>query len=63
MLALPKKFVESDFVTQQRLKYEASTKRQKIVNAIAYGTGAVVGASVVVGVFVVGSKILDKNDD
>lgn len=57
---LPEKFIESDFVTKQRLKYDADPKRQKIVHTIAYATGAVIGASVAVGGIVAIEKIVEK---
>lgn len=49
---LPKRFVASDFVTNQRLKYEASPTRRKVVDGAAYATGAIIGG--------VGSYIIHK---
>jgi hypothetical protein len=55
---LPESFIESDFVTNQRLKYESSPKHQKIVHATAFATGAVLSAAAM-GVMYVGLKKLE----
>lgn len=56
---LPEKFIESDFITNQRLKYENSPRHQKIVHATAFVTGGILGASAISAMYF-GLKKLEK---
>lgn len=53
---LPQKFVASNFVTKQRLAYEASPTRRKIVDGSAYVTGAAIGAACCYVIYKAGQK-------
>lgn len=53
---LPKKFVASNFVTKQRLKYEASPTRRKIVDGSAYVIGGAIGAGCSYVIYKAGQK-------
>ena len=57
----PKKFVESDFVTKMRLKYEASSPKKKmVVDATLCLAGAVAGTAVVALAYVAGTKSISE---
>lgn len=53
---LPQRFVASDFVTNQRLKYEASPTRRKVVDGAAYATGAIIGVVCSYTIYKAGQK-------
>jgi hypothetical protein len=57
---IPQSFVESDFVTKQRLKYETSPAHRKITNTIAFATGAALGTAAIAGMYVGLKKLEEK---